>query len=212
VAGTYKVGLEVANERGAASTPVQASLNLSTLPAVPTGLGAKAAAGQVTLSWSAAANAASYSVFEGTAAGKEGATAVRSGLTATSVTLTGLSNGTTYYFVVKAVNTHGTSAASNEASAQPLAPPAAPGSLTATAGTGTVSLHWTTSAGATGYAVYQGTSAGGESVGAVVTVLGNASGITVSGLAKGTKYYFTVKATNKIGASAASNEASATPN
>jgi PKD repeat protein len=211
-AGTYKVGLEVANERGAASSPVQASVTLSTLPAVPTGLTAKAGPGQVTLSWSVATNATSYSVFQGTAAGKESATAVRSGLTATSVTLTGLSNGTGYYFVVKAVNAHGTSAASNEVSAVPQAPPAAPAGLTATAGTGQVSLHWTPSAGATGYAVYQGTSSHGESVGAVVTVVGNTSGVSVSGLSKGTKYYFIVKATNKIGASAASNEASATPN
>ncbi|MBV8063338.1 MAG: fibronectin type III domain-containing protein, partial [Nevskia sp.] len=144
--------------------------------------------------------------------GKEGATAVRSGITATSVILTGLRNGTTYYFVVKAVNSHGSSTASNEASAEPVAPPAAPGSLTATAGAGQVGLHWTPSAGATGYAVYLGTRAGGESASADVTVLGNASGVTVSGLSKGTKYYFIVKATNKIGASTASNEASATPN
>ena len=77
------------------------------------------------LSWTAPAAAsgppASYHVYEGTSPGFTLGTPVMS-TTSTNATVTGLSNGTTYYFVVAAVDASGTvSAASAEASAEPLA-------------------------------------------------------------------------------------------
>jgi len=72
-------------------------------------------------------------------------------VTTVSYTNTGLTDGTTYYFTVKAVNVS-TSAASNEASADPV--PAAPTGLGATAGQAQVALAWTASTGAASYSVY----------------------------------------------------------
>ncbi|HET9733352.1 MAG TPA: cell wall-binding repeat-containing protein, partial [Acidimicrobiales bacterium] len=66
-----------------------------------------------------------YNVYKGTAAGAESATPINAAplaATATSYTVTGLTNGTAYYFVVKAVNSVGEGAASNEESATPVAP------------------------------------------------------------------------------------------
>jgi hypothetical protein len=64
-----------------------------------------------------------YDVYKGTTRKGEGATPVNPRpLTATSYTITGLRNGVTYYFVVKAINAAGASPASNEASATPKAP------------------------------------------------------------------------------------------
>src|ERR1035441_9471722 len=84
----------------------------------------------VTLSWTApSGNGGStitgYDVYEGTTPGGESTTPVN-GTTligATSYTATGLTNGTTYYFDVQAVNLVGSSVASNEASAAPTSTP-----------------------------------------------------------------------------------------
>jgi fibronectin type 3 domain-containing protein len=92
-----------------------------TAPATPTGLTATAGNAQVNLSWTASAGAATYNVYRGTAAGAESATPIATGITATTYTNTGLTNGTTYYYKATAVNSSGTSAMSNEASAKPVA-------------------------------------------------------------------------------------------
>jgi len=94
---------------------------LNSAPAVPTGIGAAGGNGQVSLSWSASSGATSYNVYRGTSSGGESGTPVATGVTSTSYTNTGLTNGTTYYFKVAAVNSNGTSGLSNEASATPAA-------------------------------------------------------------------------------------------
>ena len=57
--------------------------------------------------------------------------------------VTGLTNGTTYTFQVRAVNSSGGGDASDEESAVPSIPPGAPTNLTATAGDKEVRLTWT---------------------------------------------------------------------
>ena len=90
-------------------------------PAAPAGLSATPGDGQVALSWSPVAGAASYNVYQGSAAGGESATPAQTGITGSSATVNRLSNGSTYYFVVRAVNAAGAGNASNEASATPQA-------------------------------------------------------------------------------------------
>jgi len=93
----------------------------SSAPPAPTGLTAVAGNAQVALSWTGSAGATSYSVYRGASAGGEASTPVASNVTATTYTNTGLTNGTKYYFTVKAVNAGGSSPASNEVSATPTA-------------------------------------------------------------------------------------------
>lgn len=89
-------------------------------PAAPTGLRATAGNAQVVLTWTGSTGATSYSVYRGTTSGGE--TLLQSGLTATSYTDTGLTNGKTYFYQVAAANGGGASAKSSEVSATPQTP------------------------------------------------------------------------------------------
>ena len=100
------------------STEVQAM----TVPAAPTGLSATAGNATASLTWTAVTGAASYNVYQGTSAGAENAAPVQSSINGLTATVSGLTNGTTYYFKVAAVDAGGASALSNETSAMPVAP------------------------------------------------------------------------------------------
>ena len=180
-------------------------------PAAPTGLTATAGNASVALTWTASSGATSYNVYRGTTAGGESTTAIATGITSPSYSDTGLTNGTTYYYKVAAVNGGGTSGLSAEASATPEPPaPAAPTGLTATAGNASVALTWTASTGATSYNVYRGTTAGGESTTAIASGI-STTAYTDSTVTNGTTYYYKVAAVNGGGTSGLSSEVSATP-
>ena len=90
----------------------------------------------------------------------------------------------------------------------PLAPPAAPTNLAATAGSNTVALTWTAASGASGYKVKRATTSGGP-----YTTIGTPGGASYSDTTaiNGTTYYYVVTATNGGGESANSSQVSATP-
>ncbi len=175
-------------------------------PSAPSGLTATAGNQQVALSWNASSGATSYNVGRATTSG--GPYTTVSSPTTTSYTDSGLTNGTTYYYVVSATNSAGTSANSSQVSATPVAPPAVPTGLTATAGNQQVALSWTASSGATSYNVGRATTSGGP----YTTVSSpTTTSYTDSGLTNGTTYYYVVSATNSAGTSANSSQVSATP-
>jgi fibronectin type 3 domain-containing protein len=127
---------------------------------------------------------------------------------------TGLTNGTTYYYVVAATYTGGpvaggASANSSQASATPQAPvPQPPAGLIATPGNGQVSLSWNPSSGATSYNVKRSTVSGGPymTVGSPST-----TSFTNTGLTNGTAYFYVVSAVNASGEGGNSTQVSATP-
>lgn len=120
----------------------------TTAPAVPTGLSATAGNAQVSLSWTASLGATSYNVKRSTVSGGSYAT-IASGTLNTTYTDSSVSNGTTYYYVVSAVNTAGQSANSAQVSALSTAPAAvaAPTNLSGTVSTYSnqpaILLQWT---------------------------------------------------------------------
>ena len=183
-----------------------------TVPSAPANLTANAGDNSATLSWSPVSGATSYNIYRSTSPGVTTANGTKVSGVQSPNTVSGLTNGTPYYFVVTAVNSAGESAESAERSATPSAtpPPGAPGNVRATAGDNQATISWDAVSGATSYNIYVGTSTG------VTKTNGNkASGVTspsvVTPLANGTKYYFVVTAVNANGESAESFEVSATP-
>ncbi|XID92816.1 glycoside hydrolase family 6 protein [Paenibacillaceae bacterium WGS1546] len=182
-----------------------------TVPAAPTGLTATAGNAQATLSWNASGGATGYNMKRATTSGGPYAT-IATGVTGTSYTNAGLTNGTTYYYVVSAANAAGESANSAPVSVTPSAGPtvpAAPTGLTATAGDGQATLSWNASSGATGYNVKRATTSGGP----YATVASGAPGTsyTDAGLTNGVTYYYVVSASNAAGESANSAQVDVTP-
>ncbi|TVX99997.1 adhesin [Cohnella terricola] len=163
----------------------------------------------VLLTWSEVYGADGYAVYQRTASGTYGdAVATVTGL---SYDATGLTNWTTYYFVVKAVNPSGISAASNEVSATPQAPaPGVPVLGPATPGDARISLTWDPVLGSTGYKIFKSTASGAYGS-EEASVSDSVYGYDATGLTNGTTYYFVIQATNPTGDSTASNEVSATP-
>jgi hypothetical protein len=182
----------------------------STAPIPPLNLTAAGGHQQISLAWTASTSANSYNVKR--AATNGGPYSTVAAPAGTSYTDTTVTNGTTYYYVVTAVNATGESGNSNQATATPTAAPTAPAAplnLTATGGNQQISLTWTASTGATSYNVKRAATNGGP-----YSTVGSPAGTsyTDTTVTNGTTYYYVVTAVSTSGESANSNQASATPN
>ncbi|MYH71145.1 MAG: hypothetical protein F4153_00960, partial [Acidimicrobiia bacterium] len=177
-------------------------------------LGADPGDGQVALSWASDSSGGSaitkWQYRQSSNGGGYGAWTdiADSGPDTTSHVVTGLDNGTSYTFQVRAVSQVGTGTAITSGAATPGTVPAAP-SVSAARGNGQVDLSWTagTAAGAGATTGWQVRTDDGE----WMDVDGaDASSYSVTGLMNGTAYTFEVRAVNSFGAGEAGS-ASATP-
>jgi len=187
-----------------------------TAPNSPSAAGANASA---TVSWTAPTSNGSaaitgYDVYASTtnppsASGTPSATA---GASATSVPVTGLTNGDEYFFVVTTVNSVGQSPASTVVNATPEATvPGSPSSPSLVRAGKNITVNWTDPASnggspITGYDVYASTTDPPSTSGtASATAPGaTATSATVKKLSKTAKYYLVVVAVNAKGKSAPS--------
>ena len=112
----------IAYSVGAADQPKCSGIEIIALsPTSPTGLNAIPGDGQVALSWNVAPGATGYNLKRTTVGGGP-YSSVTNGLTSTIYTNTGLTNGTTYYYVVSTLKGGCESTNSAEVSVTPQSP------------------------------------------------------------------------------------------
>jgi endo-1,4-beta-xylanase len=138
------------------------------LPA-PTGLAATAGAAQVQLIWNPVTGATGYNVKRATTSGGPYTTIAT--VTGTSFTDTGVTNGTTYFYVVSAFNANGESANSGQVSATPLA-----ANFTLSANPSTLTIN----RGASGTSAITITRTGGFSSSVALSASGLPTGVTAT--------------------------------
>ena len=214
--GTVYVGMAVTSHTdGTNGTAVFDNVTVTTPapptpPPAPTGLMASAGNAQVSLSWNASTGATSYTVLRSATMGT-GYTSVQTGITGTTFTNTMLTNGTAYYYVVRAVNAAGASGNSNEAGATPQLPlPGRAHRPDAHPGNAQVRLDWTAGAFAASYTVKRSQTIGGPYTDFVQPGITGTT-YTDTTVTNNITYYYVVSSTNTTGNSGDSNPASATP-
>ena len=195
-------GLESFSESAAPTATLAA-------PHTPFGLSATPGNQQVRLGWVQPSGGAALTHYEYEL--DFSGTWTSTGSAAPSTTVTGLTNGQTYTFRVRAVNSAGASGASGSRSATPTSTkPDAPQRLRSTPGNGQVTLRWTAPANDGGamitYYEYEQ-----DFSGIWISTGSTATSHPVTGLNNGQTYTFRVRAVNSIGASGESNQVTATP-
>ncbi len=225
------VGTSVPGNGVAGTTTQPYALVLSAVtcavPAVPTGVTAVANGNnRVDLSWNAAAGAAEYRVYRGTASG--GQTSLVGTVTAptTSFTDTTVAFGFTYFYVVRSASGGCEAAASAEVSAAATGVcwlgPSFAGLVSATSSGSSpcgLNLAWTAGTarcgGPVSYSVHRSTSSGFTPgvANRIATGLAATSFTDSGALAYGTTYYYVVRATDEANGVQEANtvERSATP-
>ena len=207
---TYYFMVTAKNASGSVNAGSEASVTLIDVPSVPASLAVTASNGGANLSWGASTGSGTikYNVLRSTTSGSS-YTSVSANQSGTSFTDSGLTNGTTYYYVVQSSNIGGNSANSSEISARPIASFSI-SSVTPDIGQATVA--WSGPTGASTYTVYYSTTSGQAVASGTATCSATtSSSCTITGLTGGTTYYFAVKAANTSNGTYTTTESSSVP-
>ncbi len=187
----------------------------SLAPDVPTAVTATATgtSGQATVSWTAPTDIGGSALNLYTARTTTGGFSCTATPPATSCTLTGLTDGTTYTVYVEARNSTGTGDRSATTTVTTATVPGAPTGVAATSGDTTSSVSWTAPAATGGSAItgYTVTAVPGNGGLPNVTCSAAAGPCTLTGLVNGVTYTVTVTATNAVGTGPASSPATVIP-
>jgi len=117
---TYSYIVTAVNAAGESSRSEEVTITINKAPSAPTGVSAAGGDGRVVLTWNPVEKATSYSIYWSNTPGLQAAGGNKIANVTSPYTHGGLSNGSSYYYVVTAVNDHGESIASVEVSAIPV--------------------------------------------------------------------------------------------
>ncbi len=192
VTATNGIGTSAPSSASSAVTP-------STVPDAPSITNVTAGNASATITWTDPSNEGSTITGYTVTVSPGGATKFVTGATATSTTVTGLTNGTSYTFTVSATNANGAGASSAPSSSvTPATTPSAPTNIAVTPSNGSLAVSWTapSSTGGASITGYTVTVTGGATP---VTATVSGTSATVSGLVSTVGYKVSVVATNLVG-------------
>ena len=168
------------------------------------------------MNWTLASNDGGATISQYTASASDGTntfSCVGTGASATTCTITGLTNGTPYNVDLRATNSVGDSSLLHAGVATPLGVPNAPHLVSATGGATSIVVHWAAAASNGGSVVTSYTASA-----TLLLVTKSCSGVgaaattcTITGLTNGSSYAVSVLESNTFGSSPLSNTLLATP-
>ena len=215
---TYYFMIGVINTNGTFVNSTQVSAIPAVVPSAPLSLQVQFGIGFASLSWSTPAsnggsNITGYNIYSSFTNGTGFTFIGTVNATTFSFNDTGLTNGQTYYFIVTANNSQGTSAYSSEVFAIIPTVPSAPLSLHSQTGNEYAFIMWSVPSyngglAITSYTIYRSNTTG---TGYVILSIVSASTYSYNdtGLTKGQTYYYMVSANNTIGEGTNSTEINA---
>jgi len=195
---TYYFTVAAYNSNGT-GTQSASTFSVMTMLAIPTGLTTMPASTttSITISWDSVTDATGYYVYRSTSSTGPFTQLTPGTSTTTSYTDTGITTNTTYYYKVAAYNSAGTGSQSDAVSQNNGSAPTAPTGLTKTAATSTsITISWSSVAGATGYRIFRSASSTGTFTQVGTTTSPTTSYTNDTGLTAGTTYYYKVAAYN----------------
>lgn len=207
---TYYYVITAVNGYGESGSSTEVAITLENAPYAPTGVTATSGAGQVTIAWSPVETATSYNLYWSETRGVSPVTGTKITGISNPYVHAGRTDGSTYYYIVTAVNLYGESVASIEVAVTLDNAPAAPTGVVATSGEGRVSIAWNPSERATTYNIYWSNKPDVE-IRESTRIEGVTSPYVHEGLINGTPYYYVVTAVNLNGESVVSQEVYAIP-
>ena len=205
---TYYYRVKAVNRNGMASgySNIVSGKAKAAAPAAPSVTIGNSSTGKPRLTWKAVSGAVSYRIYRSESRGT--GYSLLGTTSSTSYTNTGAKAGKTYYYRVKAVNRDGMASGYSNIVSGKATLPAPVLNIGLSVSSGKPMLAWDAVPGATSYRIYRSTSRGtGYSLLATTT---STSYVNTSA-AKGTTYYYRVKACNAAGLSPYSNIVSARP-
>ena len=205
---TYYYRVKAVNRNGMASgySNIVSGKAKAAAPAAPSVTIGNSSTGKPQLTWKAVSGAVSYRIYRSESRGT--GYSLLGTTSSTSYVNTGAAAGKTYYYRVKAVNRDGMASGYSNIVSGKATLPAPVLNIGLSVSSGKPMLAWDAVPGATSYRIYRSTSRGtGYSLLATTT---STSYVNTSA-AKGTTYYYRVKACNAAGLSPYSNIVSARP-
>ena len=207
---SYTIYLKAVNANGDSSASSSVTVTPSTTPSAPTSLSATAGDEQATINFTPGSNGGSAITNYKYSTDGTNYTALSPTDSSSPVTISGLTNGTSYTIYLKAVNANGDSAASSSVTVTPSSTPSAPTSLSATAGDGQATISFTPgSDGGSAISNYKYSTDGTTYT--ALSPTDSSSPVTIPGLTNGTSYTIYLKAVNANGDSSASSSVTVTP-
>ena len=215
---TYPIQLRGVNSYGNGFASSSSNQAPGAAPSAPTSLIVSPGNLQATVSWTAPTNVNGYAVSgyktEYSTNNTSWTTASSNTASATtSYTFTGLSNGSSYYFRVSAINSKGTSSTLSSSSSQKIGVPSDPTITGITPGDNTLSVAFTAPTSTNGASItnYEYSTNNGSTWSTRSPTSTSSPLVISSGVSNGTTYTVAIRAVNSNGSGVTSNLVQAVP-